>query len=354
MMDRQKVRPTKKKLKILPLILSALITGFLLYYVFSRPSGLSWKNLLTRFNPLYAWAYLGFYGIGLLLRTWRYSLLVGTSAGPKVHFGGLILVTAVRNMMVDLLPARIGGLSYPVLLNRVVGVDLSHCLSSFTYAFVFDLICLGPLLSLALLWDSLTTSRSNAWLWIISGLILILSLLGLMLLQPLLRGLTSWVKTWTGRAFLQKIFWIKGLPDQLDRLDHSFDLLRRSRLFWPLLALSLAIRAVKYLLLYLMLTAVVAALLDKPINLPFLIILLGLMGSEISASLPISGLAGIGFYEGVLGGTLAGLGLQPAQGVSLALAMHLLTQVVDYSLGSGALIMLLYFWVFRGKRGATV
>ncbi|MGA3085405.1 MAG: hypothetical protein ABSE95_11500 [Thermodesulfobacteriota bacterium] len=70
---------------------------------------------------------------------------------------------------------------------------------------------------------------------------------------------------------------------------------------------------------------------------PFLIILFGLMGSEVSVSLPISGLAGIGFYEGVLGATLAGLGLPPAQGVSLALAMHVLTQVVDYSLGSGAL-----------------
>ena len=102
-----------------------------------------------------------------------------------------------------------------------------------------------------------------------------------------------------------------------------------------------------------MLSAVIAALLDQKPQLPFLIILFGLMGSEVSASLPINGLAGIGFYEGVLGATLASLSLPLAQGVSLALAMHLLTQLVDYSLGSGALAYLVYRWMV-GKRRVIV
>jgi hypothetical protein len=337
--------------KIFFLFFSLLTTCFLLYYVFSQPTGLSWKHLITRFNPFYAYIYLALYGAGLFLRTWRYQLLIrSSSAQAKVPFGELTLVTAVRNMLVDLLPARVGGLSYPLLLNRVVGVNLSHCLSSFTYGFIFDLISLGPLLGLAVLWESLMTAPRYPWLWALSGLILAVGLLVLLFLEPMTKLLTHWSERWSRPSPQPKSAWKKKLTVQLKEINHSFYSLRKSKIFWPLLGLSLVIRGIKYSLLYLMLTAVIEALLGQNIHLPFLMIIFGLMGSELAASLPLSGLAGIGFYEGILGTTLAGLGIQPAQGVSLALAMHLLTQVVDYSLGSGALAFLFYLWMIRKKK----
>jgi uncharacterized membrane protein YbhN (UPF0104 family) len=339
------------KKKIFFLFFSFLTTAALLYYVFSKPGSLSWSRLVTDFNPLYAWAYLALYGAGLFLRTWRYRLLIRTSSQQiKVPFGGLTLVTAVRNMLVDLLPARIGGLSYPVLLNRVVGVDLSHCLTSFTYAFIFDLISLGPLLGLAVLWDSLTTAPRYPWLWALSGFILAVGLMVLMFLEPITKGLTHWSAGWSKPSAPAKSAWKKNLTIQLKEISHSFSSLKKSGIFWPLLGLSLIIRVNKYTLLYLMLTAVIEAILGQDLHLPFLMIIFGLMGSELAASLPISGLAGIGFYEGILAATLAGIGIPPAQGVSLALAMHVLTQVVDYSLGSAALVCLFYFWMVRKKR----
>ncbi len=337
--------------RIFFLFFSFLTTFSLLYYVFSQPGILSWNHLITRFNPLFAWAYLTLYGAGLFLRSWRYRLLIRTSSQQiKVPFGGLTLVTAVRNMLVDFLPARVGGLSYPVLLNRVVGVDLSHCLTSFTYAFIFDLISLGPLLGLAVLWDSLTTAPRYPWLWALSGFILAVGLLVLMFLEPITKGLTHWSEGWSKPSAPAKSAWKENLTIRLKEISHSFHTLKKSGIFWPLLGLSLLIRVIKYSLLYLMLTAVIDALLGQNLHLPFLMIIFGLMGSELAASLPISGLAGIGFYEGILGGTLAGLGIPPAQGVSLALAMHVLTQVVDYSLGSGALACLFYLWLVKKRK----
>lgn len=336
--------------KIFFLFFSFLTTGLLLYYVFSQPTGLSWKHLITRFNPVYAWTYLGLYGAGLFLRTWRYHLLIRTSSHRgNIPFGLLALVTASRNMLVDLLPARIGSLSYPVLLNRAVGVELSHCLTSFTYAFIYDLLSLGPLLGLVVLWDSLSTSRVYPWHWVLAGLILVSGLLILMFLEPITKQLAHWAENWTRKSASKKATWKTNITLQLAAIRHSFSELRKSGIFWPLLGISLAIRVIKYTLLYLMLMAVVEALLGRKMDLPFLIILFGLIGSEIAASLPVSGLAGIGFYEGILGGTLAGLGIQPAQGVSLALAMHVLTQVVDYSLGTAALAFLMYRWMVRKK-----
>ncbi len=337
--------------KIFFLFFSFLTTVALLYYVFSQPRILSWNHLITRFNPLYAWAYLILYGAGLFLRTWRYRLLIRTASHQiKVPFVGLTLVTAVRNMLVDFLPARVGGLSYPVLLNRIVGVDLSHCLTSFTYAFVFDLISLGPLLGLAVLWDSLKTTPRYPWLWASSGLILVVGLLVLLFLEPVTKRLTHWSEGWSNPSVRATSAWKENLTIQLKEISRSFYSLKRSGIFWPLLGLSLTIRVIKYSLLYLMLTAVIEALLGQNLHLPFLMIIFGLMGSELAASLPISGLAGIGFYEGILGATLAGLGIPTAKGVSLALAMHVLTQVVDYSLGVGALACLFYLWMVRKKK----
>ncbi|MEW6185497.1 MAG: lysylphosphatidylglycerol synthase transmembrane domain-containing protein [Thermodesulfobacteriota bacterium] len=335
--------------KLLFLFCSLLTTFLLLYYIFSRPTGLSWENLLARFNPVYAWIYLALYFFGLLLRTWRYRLLVKmASGGEGVPFLPMTMVTASRNMLVDLLPARIGGLSYPVLLNRVVGVELSHCLTSFTYAFIFDLLSLGPLLGMVVFWDYFTTPRSYPWLLLLSALILAIGILVLIFLEPMVKSTAAWFHYFFKGARVHNS-WGKKITAELEAVSRSFSQLKQGKGFWPLLGLSLIIRAVKYTLLYLMLRAVVEALLSREMDLPFLTIVFGLVGSEVAASLPVSGLAGIGFYEGFLGVTLKGLGISTVQGVSLALSMHLLTQVVDYSLGAGALGYLMYQWSGKKK-----
>ena len=76
-------------------------------------------------------AYLLFQVAVVLLRAMRYRLLLLGGGEPQVP--GLIpfaLVTAARNMFVDLLPARVGELSYVALLNRRYGVSVRSCLSS--------------------------------------------------------------------------------------------------------------------------------------------------------------------------------------------------------------------------------
>ena len=104
------------------------------------------------------------------------------------------------------------------------------------------------------------------------------------------------------------------------------------------MGLSILIRTIKYLYLYLLLSAVLQALFGHWIQLPFWVVLLGLVASEASAGLPISGIAGFGFYEGVLGAVLSTQGIHPSQAVLASFAMHFFTQVVDYSLGGGALL----------------
>jgi hypothetical protein len=261
----------------------------------------------------------------------------------------LALVTAVRNMLVDFLPARSGSLSYLVIMNRVFGVEFSTCLTSFTYAALFDLLTLGPLLAVVLAVDAWQGSALHPALWAAGTFISLVGFGVLLFLEPLFRFVSRWTGA-RGDALREKHPRFKTLSFQIKEIGLSFLALRRARIFWPLLGLSLVLRTIKYSLLYLLLYAVVEAVLPGPPALPFLKVLFGIMASEVAASLPISGIAGFGLYEGILGGALSGQGITAAEGVFISFAMHLLSQIFEYSLGLTALGLILIIWARKGGK----
>src|SRR4029450_9605383 len=86
--------------------------------------------------------------VGLLLRALRYRLLLGR----PVPLWPLVLVTAVRNMAVDLVPARAGAAaSYLYLITARLGLPLEAGVASFALSFILDTLAVAPLLVFALL-----------------------------------------------------------------------------------------------------------------------------------------------------------------------------------------------------------
>jgi uncharacterized membrane protein YbhN (UPF0104 family) len=110
------------------------------------------------------------------------------------------------------------------------------------------------------------------------------------------------------------------------------------------------IRLGKYLSLYLLLLALANQYgPEVQQRLSLGLVLFSLVAAEASASLPISGLAGFGAYEGVMMFVLRQAGLEPSQASLLPVTLHLITQSIDYSLGSLALWRLA---VLGRRRGA--
>ena len=248
--------------KSLFLVISAGISGVLFYLIFSQNTWGQWTRLLSRIRTDLLGLYAGLYLIGLLIRTVRYRLLLKGAGTDRVPaFGNLVLVTSVRNMLVDLLPARSGSLSYLVILNRVFAVDLSACLTSFTYAALFDLLTLGPLLAVVLLIDTLQGTPAHPALWGLGIMVTVGGLFVIAFLEPLFRGLSPWIEGRTV-SFRKGRPWSEKIIQELMEVSRSFLTLRRARLFWPLLGLSLLLRTIKYTLLYLLLFAVMTALLE--------------------------------------------------------------------------------------------
>jgi lysylphosphatidylglycerol synthase-like protein len=275
-------------------------------------------------------AYVAVSAAGLLLRALRYRLLLGR----VVPFWPLVLVTAVRNMAVDLVPARAGAAaSYLYLITVRLGLPLEAGVASFALSFILDTLALAPLLVLALL------VVGNAPLTpavLVGGSLVILlgSVAALWVLAPILRL--------AARAARRLPVAARRLDPLLRAAAAEVEQRERARILLPALGLSLLLRLTKYGAYYFLLLALLASRGEPELQLTFLRVFLSIAGAELAASLPLPTIMSVGPYEAAgAAGFAFWLGLPPELATLAVTAFHGLSQVHDYGLGLLALVWIM-------------
>lgn len=270
-----------------------------------------------------------------LLRACRYRLIVKVTEKSPPSFFRFFLVTAARNMFVDMLPARLGELSYVAMLNRGYKVAGSVCLSSLLIGFIFDIIALG-LLILCLVAVKLTEGGEGLWLIpvliILCCLVFSFYILFFPVMQACYRFLRPWRIFQTGPG--------KKTVQFLAQLIEAFEQARQGKIAGRLLLLSLGIRLGKYAGLYALFTGVAASFPSLAYSVVSAVT--ALISAEAATSLPVPSFMGFGSYEA--GGTLAmvALGASKKASVVIMLALHILSQIVDYAFGGLALVVFFF------------
>jgi hypothetical protein len=321
---------------LLSLGVSGILIAFLIRGSISSADPSIWPWLvatLTAVSPVYVLLYLLAALFRTVLRTFRYRMLLGTSEVNPPVFRHLFLVTVCRNMFVDMLPARLGELSYIAMLNRGYSVSARSCLSSLAISFVFDLIALGMMIAAIVAYQALTIGVQS---WIVATLLVLGAVIVILLaiLFPVLE--------YTAATLSRMPLFNRGILYRLTALlRETVTALRQTReagIIGRVLVLSLGIRIGKYVGLYLLFAGVVAANFPE-VNTHPVSALISLISAEASASLPVPTFMGFGTYEA--GGTLAmvSLGAGRAASLIIMLSLHILSQVVDYTLGGTALII---------------
>ena len=272
-------------------------------------------------------------------RAVRYRVLLKSSVKKDEELPGLLrlfMVTMSRNMFTDMLPARLGELSYIAMLNLGFKVRADACLSSLALSFVFDLIALALLL-LGMIGYQLLLS--GVALWLVATLIVLLVICGLLLLVlfPALQRVSE---------RLSEIFSGKGKGNgKIERLvkllrDTSVSLQNAARrgIIGRVLVLSLGVRIAKYAGLYLLFFGVVSGSFSDITRNPVDVVI-ALISAEAGAGLPLPTFMSFGTYEA--GGTLAliALGASKASSVVVMLAVHIWSQCIDYAFGIGATVL---------------
>ena len=317
---------------LLRLGLGLLVSGAILVYLFMA-QGADARALVPLVRAISlpgVLAYVVISAVGLILRALRYRLLLGR----PVAFWPLVLVTAVRNMAVDLVPARAGAAaSYLYLVTARLGLPLEAGVASFALSFILDTLAVAPLLVLALL--AVGNAPLPPTLLVGGSLVILLgSVAALWVLAPILRlGATAASRLPVAAGSLVPLF--RAAAAEVERRE-------RARTLLPALGLSLLLRLTKYGAYYCLLLALLASQDQPGLNLSFLRVFLSVAGAELAASLPLPTIMSVGPYEAAgAAGFAFWLGL-PRELATLAVtAFHGLSQVHDYGLGLLALVWIM-------------
>ncbi len=292
-------------------------------------------SILLDTTLLYVGLYLLSSFAQTFFRTLRYQLILQHSnSGEVPSLWHLFMVTLSRNMFVDMLPARLGELSYIAMLNRGFQVRANACLSSLAISFIFDLLALALLLMGLMAWQILVADL-RPWLFGVILMILLISSILLIFLFPVLQRLITTLNTWSLKG------WLARAVQLLQETSASLDQARQAGIVQRVLTLSLAVRFFKYLGLYLLFLGVVLPSFPE-VTRDFATVFIALVSAEAGSALPIPTFMSFGTYEA--GGALALVALGVARAVSVLgmLALHIWSQAVDYSLGLIALILFIF------------
>ena len=287
-------------------------------------------------------AYLGLYLVALLVRARRYSLLLSMSGEEQVpNFKQMVLVTGVRNMVVDLLPARLGELGYVALLNKGYNVKLEHCASSLAISVAFDFLAVVVIV-LMILGKQLFGSGIEGWAItaMISALILAaIAMIGLFTVGPMFVA-------WLAKRFSSapsSPSWLLKLIDLGEQFVNSLNQVRKAGRTLEVLGLSVFIRILKYAGLYLLFRAVANPSFANLADLPVEQVVSALIGGEVGASLPLPTFMSFGAYEAgtALVFQLLGVANQAAAFVTM-LCVHIWSQLMEYIIGGVFLTLFIF------------
>jgi uncharacterized protein (TIRG00374 family) len=325
---------------LLALGVSGLLLALLIQMALSGAAAQVFPRLLTLLRSASIYLVAAYVVLSLMrtvLQTLRYQLVLRSSDPAIPGFWHIFLVTTSRNMFIDMLPSRLGELSYVAMLNRGHKVPVSSGLSSLAIAFLFDLAALALLIAL-LAGYQIVRLELQWWLVVTALLVLFVFLVGLLLLFPGLQEFSSLarrvVARWhwpPGRKLAEKIL------SFLDALVLSLRHAREAGIAGRLMLYSMGVRITKYLSLYCLFYAVAVPHFPE-VDTALHTTLMALISAEAGASMPLPTFMGFGSYEA--GGMLAMVALGASQDVSLLimLSLHLLSQAVDYLLGGTAFI----------------
>jgi uncharacterized protein (TIRG00374 family) len=323
-------------------ILSLLLTLSLAWYFFRTHSFTDVMSAIKNVPLPYIISFFCFSSLMSIFRSWRYHLLLQIN-GFKAPPHSLFLITIVRNLFADLLPARLGTLMYVYLVRTRIGIPLHAGTSSFAYSFLFDLIGNCPIILFCVLSFKMPEE--------INRTILILAVLALLLVTIITIFLLPFMIT-IGIQITERIK--NDLAEKITTLlietKKSIKEVQKARMYDRILILSVGIRIFKYAGLYVFLLGLGTSLgLDPKMLIPG-VSLLGLLTAEFAASLPISGIAGFGAYEGAWAYTFSLLGIDLRMAEMTAFSHHLFTQAYGYSIGIISLLILLVPYFYRSEQ----
>lgn len=340
---------------------SISITALALYYILYDISLVDIFQLIKEADRTFVSFFVILSLLGVFFRAMRYQILLAAS-GYLVRTDVMYLVVLVRNICVDLLPARLGSLVYVAVITTKLKVPMPAALASWAHEILFDLIALAPLVFAAALAVSNGAYLNRGTLVSLASILIVMFILILKTLPYILNIMAKIIEPRTIESVTKEDAVSSTSPlnvrHRMAKIIREFrtEVLRcrSSGIYGQVIVLSILIRLSKYVALYLFLLALLMPRGYTSTTLPLPIVFFGLLSAELTATLPISGIAGIGAYQGMWIVVFTLLGLAPDIAKLTSISHHLFTQVYAYSLGICAALLLTLPWIKYSEHRPTL
>jgi len=342
MEEKKDLKRTKNKIarRIINYIVLTAVSAALVYYLLTNINIVDiWNSIRNIYIPFFIIVILlsisGYY-----LRAFRYKILLGRYT---VGINDLTLVTVARDLFTDVLPARLGSLSYIYILVRKYSVPLEVCMSTFVISAVLDSIAIMPILFLAIV---IVGSQSfnifpsfylivSAVAFMVFGLILIfldrLVLIGIKILDRFFIKIR-----------LRKVKFIDYAMNKLVFMNDNIMEIKRRRVYPQVFGLTIVIRILKFVVYYILLLSIVMSMGYGTAEISFWKSFLGTASAELSATLPTHSLAGIGTYEASWTVAFILLGFPKDFAIVTGFSFHAVKLAYNILFGLIALIALIF------------
>lgn len=337
------------KNRLVYIALSAVVSVGLLWLLLSQ---VNTEDIIHTFSRIFLPALLVYMAVALLaawLRAWRYKLLLRPQ---PISWPNMFLVTFIRNSLIDLLPARVGSLSYIYVLNKRLGFPFETATSSFVLAFVLDFLTISPFLVVSLIAVGLgANALSTPALLILAAVFFLLVFLVYWKLSPIARFFLTLFRRLLRFGRIEERPAARTAVRKFELTIQSLDSIRRRGNAIPILVLSFLIRMAKYISVFALFFALLRSHGFSLRDLNFWTFILGLSGAELTSVFPIKGLAGFGTWESAWALTFRLMDFDPRLAVISGIGVHLLSNIFEYSLGITSILILAWPY-FRRKRTA--
>jgi len=324
--------------KTLYISISAALSIVLLWLLFSQ---IKTPELIQTLGHIYVPALLAYMGISLaaaVVRALRYKRLLRPY---KIGWGNMMLVTFIRNSFVDLLPARLGALSYIYVLNRRLDFSFESATSSFVLSGIFDFLTLSPFSLLALLAVGLgSIDLSVPALLAVACVFFLIFFIILWKIVPFSGFLLRIYQTVIRKFRFENKKWAEVSIEKFRATIESLREAREKKIDLPLFFLSLLIRLGKYVSIYFLLFALLRSHGFSLSTFSFWKLILGITGAELTSILPVKGLAGFGTWESAWALTFGLMNFDQSLAIISGIGVHLITNLFEYSLGIASFAVL--------------
>jgi len=335
------------KNRLVYIILSALVSVGLLWLLLSR---VKMEDIVRTLSRVFIPALLIYAAVALVgawLRALRYKWLLRPQV---ISWPNMFLVTFIRNSLIDLLPARLGSLSYIYVLNKRLGFPFEAATSSFVLAFVLDFLTLSPFLVVSVIAVGLgANALSTPALLILAAVFFLLVFLVYWKLVPVARFFLAVFRRLLRFAKIEGKAGALTAVNKLDLTIQSLESIQSRGKPIPIFLLSLLIRLAKYISVFALFFALLRSHGFSLGDLSFWTFILGLSGAELSSALPIKGLAGFGTWESAWALSFRVMDFDPQLAIISGIGVHLLSNTFEYTLGIGSILILAWPY-FRRKR----